>query len=199
MEKKNNEYEIEAQGGEKFPPGHTAEPGLKYSAGRGGEPYPCLSSLPYEAPPTKPQVKPPQLSPPEEQTLTLQTTSGTGPSTPTASSVLVKGHFVRWGHWKGAGLAQNDPREGRQLQTQAGCHLHPYTQCPSSSSQWLWDAPSQALCPRGCLLAALRKRHEDMSLPRKGTGGWQGPSSEAHLNLKTSLSVPCPRDCLRQS
>lgn len=65
--------------GEKLATGHTAEPGLKYSAGR-GEPSPCLPRLPHEAPPTKPRVRPPQLSPPERQTLTLQTTVGAAPA-----------------------------------------------------------------------------------------------------------------------
>lgn len=32
------------------------------------------------------------------------------PSTVTASSVLVKGHFVGWDHWEGAGLAQSDSK-----------------------------------------------------------------------------------------
>lgn len=63
---------------------------------------------------------------------------------------------------------------------------------PSSSHQWFQDVPTQTLCPCGWPLAALSKRHEDTSLPGKGSGGWRGPSGEAHLSVKSSPPAPPP-------
>lgn len=115
---------------EKLARGHKAEPGLKYSAGRGDEPYPCLPSLPSVAPPTKPQVKPPQLSPPEGQT--LQTTSGSCPAQQLPPLCLSKATLSsEASERKGRALAQNDPREWRQLQIQAGYHLIPTPSVPA--------------------------------------------------------------------
>lgn len=133
-----------------------------------------------------------QPPPPEWQTLTLADHKLGGAHIATASSVLVIGHLVRWDHWKGAGLAQSDPRHGRQFQIQTGCHVHPSPPCPSASSPWFGMPPAWALCPRGWPLAVLRNRHDDIPPPRKGAEGWRGPGGEAHLNLKTSPSVPYP-------
>lgn len=116
--------------------------------------------------------KPPQLSPPEGPAGTPQTTSG---SSPAWQPLVHQRPLCQAGPLGGAGLAQNDPRAGKQLQTPALPPPVPATPIPAAG------VPAPVPCgpgvppPRASVHVTgswlpFRKRHEEVSLRGRERG-----------------------------
>lgn len=159
--------------GEKVAQGHTAEPGLKYSSGSGGEPYPRSPPLPSESPPSKAQGKPPQLPRPRANTDSADhrwERPAQRPPLCLSKATLSGGPTGRGQAWP-----RITPAKGGHSKLRPAATSTPAPSVPAPALRGPQMPPPWPSGP-GLAPGSLRERHEDTSPPGKGTGWWQGPA-----------------------
>lgn len=101
------------------------------------------------------------------------------------SSALVKGHFAGGTTGRGQAWPRVTQEKGGSSKVRLAAPLPPQTPVPHLKPSAVLGCPLSV--PR--LLVALREGHKDVALPGEGAG----LRGKAHLNVKTSPSVPRPR------